>query len=47
MILRCGGFAANTLAWAPMIRSEGLVRAPYLAAATAPIAARTLRCHLP
>jgi uncharacterized protein YbjT (DUF2867 family) len=36
--LRCGGFAANTLAWAPMIRSEGVVRAPYLAAATAPIA---------
>jgi uncharacterized protein YbjT (DUF2867 family) len=36
--LRCGGFAANTLAWAPMIRAEGIVRAPYLAAATAPIA---------
>ena len=36
--LRCGGFAANTLAWAPMIRTEGIVRAPYLDAATAPIA---------
>ena len=36
--LRCGGFAANTLAWAPMIRAEGIVRAPYLDAATAPIA---------
>ena len=36
--LRCGGFAANTLAWAPMIRAEGVVRAPYLNAATAPIA---------
>jgi uncharacterized protein YbjT (DUF2867 family) len=35
--LRCGGFAANTLAWAPMIRAEGIVRAPYLDAATAPI----------
>jgi uncharacterized protein YbjT (DUF2867 family) len=36
--LRCGGFAANTLGWAPMIRAEGVVRAPYLNAATAPIA---------
>jgi uncharacterized protein YbjT (DUF2867 family) len=36
--LRCGGFAANTLAWAPMIRAEGVVRAPYENAATAPIA---------
>jgi uncharacterized protein YbjT (DUF2867 family) len=36
--LRCGGFAANTLAWAPMIRAEGVVRAPYLDAATAPVA---------
>jgi uncharacterized protein YbjT (DUF2867 family) len=36
--LRCGGFAANTLGWAPMIRAEGIVRAPYLNAATAPIA---------
>jgi len=36
--LRCGGFAANTLAWAQGIRTEGVVRAPYLDAATAPIA---------
>ena len=36
--LRCGGFAANTLAWAPMIQAEGVVRAPYPDAATAPIA---------
>jgi uncharacterized protein YbjT (DUF2867 family) len=33
-----GGFAANTLGWAPMIRAEGVVRVPYLNAATAPIA---------
>jgi uncharacterized protein YbjT (DUF2867 family) len=38
VFLRCGGFDANTLAWAPMIRAEGVVRAPYLDAATAPIA---------
>jgi uncharacterized protein YbjT (DUF2867 family) len=37
-VLRCGGFAANTLAWAPAIRAEGVVRAPYRDAATAPIA---------
>ena len=36
--LRCGGFAANTLAWAPMIRADGVVRVPYPGAATAPIA---------
>jgi uncharacterized protein YbjT (DUF2867 family) len=40
--LRCGGFAANTLAWAPMIRAEGIVRAPYGKAATAPIAERDI-----
>jgi uncharacterized protein YbjT (DUF2867 family) len=40
--LRCGGFAANTLAWAPMIRAEGVVRAPYADAATAPIAERDI-----
>ena len=39
-VLRCGGFAANTLAWAPMIRADGVVRAPYGKAATAPIAER-------
>jgi len=38
--LRCGGFAANALAWAPAIRAEGIVRAPYGDAATAPIAER-------
>jgi len=38
VFLRCGGFAANTLAWAPMIRAEGVVRVPYPGAATAPIA---------
>lgn len=37
-MLRCGGFAANTLAWAPSIRQAGLVRAPYEDAATARIA---------
>jgi uncharacterized protein YbjT (DUF2867 family) len=40
--LRCGGFAANTLAWAPMIRAEGVVRAPYADAATAPLAERDI-----
>jgi uncharacterized protein YbjT (DUF2867 family) len=40
--LRCGGFAANTLGWAPMIRADGVVRAPYLDAATAPIAERDI-----
>jgi len=40
--LRCGGFAANTLAWAPMIRAEAVVRAPYGTAATAPIAERDI-----
>lgn len=36
--LRCGGFAANSLGWAPQIRAGGVVRAPYGHAATAPIA---------
>src|SRR5690348_6939771 len=40
--LRCGGFAANTLAWAPMIRAEGVVRVPYPTAATALIAERDI-----
>jgi len=39
-ILRCGGFAANTLAWASSIRQEGVVRAPYGQAATAVIGER-------
>lgn len=40
--LRCGGFAANTLGWAPMIRADGVVRIPYPDAATAPIAERDI-----
>jgi uncharacterized protein YbjT (DUF2867 family) len=40
--LRCGGFASNTLAWAPAIRAESVVRAPYRDAATAPIAERDI-----
>jgi uncharacterized protein YbjT (DUF2867 family) len=40
--LRCGGFAANTLSWAPMIRADGVVRAPYGQAATALIAERDI-----
>ena len=40
--LRCGGFATNTLAWAPMIRAEGVVRAPYAKAATALISERDI-----
>jgi uncharacterized protein YbjT (DUF2867 family) len=31
--LRAGGFATNTLWWAPQIRAEGVVRAPYGTAA--------------
>jgi uncharacterized protein YbjT (DUF2867 family) len=31
--LRAGGFATNTLQWAPQIRAEGVVRWPYAAAA--------------
>jgi uncharacterized protein YbjT (DUF2867 family) len=31
--LRAGGFATNTLQWAPQIRAEGVVRWPYGAAA--------------
>lgn len=40
--LRCGGFAANTLGWAPMIRAGSVVRVPYPDAATAPIAERDI-----
>ena len=40
--LRCGGFATNTLGWAPMIRAEGVVRAPYGKAATALLAKRDI-----
>jgi uncharacterized protein YbjT (DUF2867 family) len=37
-ILRCGGFATNTLAWAASVRAESVVRFPYGQAALAPIA---------
>ena len=37
-ILRCGGFATNTLAWADTIRADRVVRAPYGQAAMALIA---------
>jgi NAD(P)H-binding len=40
--LRCGGFATNTLGWAPMIRAEGVVRAPCGKAATALLAERDI-----
>jgi hypothetical protein len=37
-ILRCGGFATNTLTWAATVRAEGMVRFPYGEAALALIA---------
>lgn len=37
-ILRCGGFATNTLTWAASVRAEGVVRFPYGEAALALIA---------
>ena len=37
-ILRCDGFAANTLSWAASVRAGSVVRAPYGQAATALIA---------
>jgi uncharacterized protein YbjT (DUF2867 family) len=37
-ILRCGGFATNTLTWAASVRAEGAVRFPYGEAALALIA---------
>jgi NAD(P)-dependent dehydrogenase (short-subunit alcohol dehydrogenase family) len=40
--LRPGGFAANTLWWAPQIRGEGVVRWPYGAAARALIHERDI-----
>ncbi len=36
-ILRCADFASNTLAWAPQIRSTGIVRGVYGDAATSTI----------
>ena len=37
-ILRCGGFATNTLSWAASVRAESVVRAPYGQAAVAMLA---------
>jgi uncharacterized protein YbjT (DUF2867 family) len=37
-ILRCGGFATNTLTWATSVQAEGVVRFPYGEAALALIA---------
>ena len=37
-ILRCGGFATNTLSWAASVRADSVVRAPYGEAATAMLA---------
>ena len=37
-ILRCDGFATNTLAWAASVRADSVIRAPYGQAATALIA---------
>ena len=37
-ILRCGGFAANTLTWAASVRADDVVRFPYGEAALALIA---------
>jgi uncharacterized protein YbjT (DUF2867 family) len=37
-VLRCGGFATNTLAWAATVRADRVVRAPYGQAAMALIA---------
>jgi len=37
-ILRCDGFAANTLSWAASVRAGSVIRAPYGQAATALIA---------
>ncbi|MER5949839.1 NAD(P)H-binding protein [Streptomyces sp. NPDC001904] len=35
--LRCADFAANTLAWAPQIRTTGVVRGAHPRAATSPV----------
>jgi uncharacterized protein YbjT (DUF2867 family) len=40
--LRCADFAANTLVWAPQIRSTGVVRGAYGDAATSPIHERDI-----
>ena len=41
-LLRCSDFAANTLAWAPQIRSTGVVRGAFGDAATSPIHERDI-----
>jgi uncharacterized protein YbjT (DUF2867 family) len=41
-ILRCGGFATNTLTWAASVRAEGVVRFPHGEAVLAPIAERDI-----
>ncbi|MFJ6079884.1 NAD(P)H-binding protein [Streptomyces sp. NPDC092369] len=40
--LRCADFQANALAWAPQIRSTGVVRGAYAGAATSPIHQRDI-----
>ena len=40
--LRPGAFMANDLMWAPTVRGDGVVRAPYVQAATAPIDERDI-----
>jgi uncharacterized protein YbjT (DUF2867 family) len=40
--IRPGAFMANDLMWAPAVRGDGVVRAPYAQAATAPIDERDI-----
>lgn len=40
--LRPGAFMANDLQWAPGVRSDGVVRAPFAQAATAPVDERDI-----
>lgn len=40
--LRCADFAANALAWAPQVRSTGVVRGAYAGAATSPVHERDI-----
>lgn len=42
VVLRCADFAANSLAWAPQIRSARVVRGAYGNAATSPISERDI-----
>jgi uncharacterized protein YbjT (DUF2867 family) len=41
-VLRCADFAANSLAWAPRIRTQGVVRGAYGDAATAAVHERDI-----